>query len=484
MTNKLAVYTISDPAYVGLAPTMFESVREHYPEADLYLFMIGKGRDRTFGDGVHVIYIEDVIEAHDLEQRLCYYLSIELATSVRPDCFKELFGKGYERVIYFDPDIYVFRRMTEADALLDGGANGIVTPHALRSISPGNISIAGGDRVLLQVGIFNLGFLALANTSETIRMLDWWQDKLKWQCICDTKSGLFVDQKWLEFLPAYFDGFAVLRLPTYNLAPWNADQYRIIEADGTFYVDTMDQPVAFIHFSGVKRMREHYKDMMGALEFYLKKIAPGESRTYNFIPYVMRTKRDGILWDKVCARIYQDYVAETGNFTISPLFDEKFQDHLTSTDPVSGAPIYLRKVFEIYPRYAVAVLTADDSVNYDNLLVEVAKPNTPYLGCIYPETVHRLRELAYGAPAPVPALPTQRSIFYRGVRYFYRRGRSLLKRSYHLQNLYAWTKARVLRLFHAQQVVLEHSAADARAAHKDMLLKIVLRQSKDADLVK
>lgn len=389
---KQAFFTISDPAYVDLAPTMFDSVKEHYPDASLYLFMIGKGTERTFANGVSVIYLDEVLDSRDLEQRLCYYLSVEMATSVRPDCFKALFTNGYDQVIYFDPDIYLFRRMTEVDGLLATGVNGVITPHALKSVPEGNNAISGGDQVLLQVGIFNMGFLALRRSEETFRMLDWWQAKLKWLCVCDLKNGYFVDQKWMEFLPVYFESFHILRSGAYNLAPWNAEHYKIIEDDDTFYVDSRNLPVAFIHFSGIKRTHAHYKDMPGALRFYLNKIQRWENRDYGFQPYELRTARENILWDKVCTFLYKEWVKTTADRDALPLSSDAFYIFLTGNDPEIGFPNYIRKLFEIFPRYASSAFGLAGA-NYTSVLTESKAPSTPYKGCIYPETVLALKAI-------------------------------------------------------------------------------------------
>jgi hypothetical protein len=390
--TKLAFFTISDPDYVDLAPTMFDSVKEHYPEADLYLFMIGNGTERTFANGVSVIYLDEVLDSRDLEQRLCYYLSVEMATSVRPDCFKALLSKGYDQVIYFDPDIYLFRRMTEVDCLLADGMNGVVTPHALKSVPAGNGALPDGDRVLMQVGIFNMGFLALRRSEETFRMLDWWQAKLKWLCVCDLKNGYFVDQKWMEFLPVYFENFHILRSGAYNLAPWNAEHYNIIQDGDVFYVDSKNHPVAFIHFSGIKRSHAHYKDMPGALKFYLNKIQRWENKGYGFRPYVLRTSRESIPWDKVCTLLNKEWVGATQDRDSLPLSTDDFYIFLTGNDPEVGFPNYIRKLFEIFPRYASSVFGLAGA-NYASVLVESKAEITPYKGCIYPETVLALKAI-------------------------------------------------------------------------------------------
>ena len=75
-----------------------------------------------------------------------------------------------------------------------------------------------GEREILLAGIYNLGFLALGG--DVCRFLDWWQERLSWDCVIAPEQGLFVDQRWMDFVPGCFD-HVILRDPSYNVAYWN-----------------------------------------------------------------------------------------------------------------------------------------------------------------------------------------------------------------------------------------------------------------------
>jgi hypothetical protein len=365
--NNDVIFTISDPNYAYMALTMFDSAREFYPDTDFVLFVIGKGESRFLNDNVQLVYIHEIMDKTDLDQRFVHYLQVELATSVRPDCFKFLFDRGYGNTIYLDPDIYVFRRMTEVDDLLNSGSvNGIVTPHAMKSISKMS---SEGDAVFLQCGIFNMGFFALKNSDESLRMLAWWKDKLKWHCIVDWPRGYFVDQKWLNFLPTHFDGFHVLKLPTYNLAPWNSENYNIIsDGKGRFYIDHFDNPVAFIHFSGIRRSNEHYVYMSSAYKFYVEKIAQYQLIRTELTDYDIRHKVYNFPFDRVCSFIYKDYVQKFDDRLSNPLTDEHFYWYLINTDAETGIPIYIRKLLDILPDIFVGFTKTNQPLEYDNII--------------------------------------------------------------------------------------------------------------------
>ncbi len=390
--NKYAIFTISDVDYAALALTMFESVSKFYQDSDFFLFIFGTGTTRKLEGNINVIYIGDILDDLDLSQRLAYYLQVELVTSVRPQCFKFLFGKNYDKAIYLDPDLYIFRRMTEIDDLLNGEVNGVVTPHALRSIC--SDKAVGWDNVFLQCGIFNLGFLALKNTPETMRMVSWWEEKLKWQCIYDLKNGYFVDQKWLEFLPVYFDGFHILKLPTYNLAPWNSEHYNILSNScGEFFINDFDTPIAFIHYSGVKRSAAHYVHMKEAYNFYLNELQKRRFTKLEFVNYEVRFKQDNLYLDKVCIFLYKDYVNNTKDTKSNPLVDRGFYNFLHSIDMETGLPIYIRKLYDILPD--IFVRSKNEIIDYDSLITFI-KNNFTYNGVVSLETMVQLRNDSIG----------------------------------------------------------------------------------------
>ena len=102
---------------------------------------------------------------------------------------------------------------------------------------------------LLQSGTYNLGFLAVADHPTTRRFLRWWGDRLFTGCVRDGGRGLFVDQKWVNQAPGYFEGVLVLRDSGYNVAYWNLHERKVSRRGGEVLVNN-SVPCAFYHFSG------------------------------------------------------------------------------------------------------------------------------------------------------------------------------------------------------------------------------------------
>ena len=50
--------------------------------------------------------------------------------------------------------------------------------------------------------------------------LRWWEERLRRDCRISPEEGLFVDQRWVDFVPSYFE-HTVVTDEGYNVAYWN-----------------------------------------------------------------------------------------------------------------------------------------------------------------------------------------------------------------------------------------------------------------------
>jgi len=174
----------------------------------------------------------------------------ELATAVKPWVFEYLFSVGAEVVLYLDPDIEVFASLSELErAAQEHGV--VLTPHTLKPL-PRDGKIPG-ERELLLAGAYNLGFLGLSKPAATA-FLPWWSERLRRDCRNAVESGYFVDQRWIDLVPGYFDHY-IVRDPGYNVAYWNLPTRPVALEGKTFTVD--GAPLRFFHFSGFSPERRH-----------------------------------------------------------------------------------------------------------------------------------------------------------------------------------------------------------------------------------
>ncbi|MFB1492180.1 MULTISPECIES: glycosyl transferase [unclassified Thiocapsa] len=217
----------------------------------------------------HVVRLEELGIA-DLERWTFDHDVIELCTAVKGPMLCRLLETGANKVVYLDPDIALFGDLHDVEELLDLH-DVLLTPHHLEPDGERQ-TILDNEIGSLKHGIYNLGFLAVANTDEGCRFARWWRDRLFEFCFDDIPNGIFTDQRWCDLAPVFFPGVHVLRDPGYNVASWNLSRRPIsIGEDGNLYA--ADQPLRFVHFANIN----------GAGETMLERYAGGRLAVFEFI---------------------------------------------------------------------------------------------------------------------------------------------------------------------------------------------------------
>jgi glycosyltransferase involved in cell wall biosynthesis len=242
--TRTAVFSIVSPNYRHYARVLMASLQRHHPEWERLVLLVGgtEGADR--GEESFTTVPLDALPLPRPRQFCFRYNLLELNTAVKPWMFEHLFARGYDRVLYLDPDVFIYSPLVELDAASPEPFL-TLTPHLTGSISGDDHP---SERSILLAGTYNLGFLAVSRQPPLDRFLGWWKEKLEYQCVIDTARGLFVDQKWMDLAPGLFPGVAILRHEGYNVAYWNLGQRTVAAGDGGPTVN--GQPLRFFHFSG------------------------------------------------------------------------------------------------------------------------------------------------------------------------------------------------------------------------------------------
>ncbi|MEI9919619.1 MAG: hypothetical protein WDO14_12575 [Bacteroidota bacterium] len=248
------IFTIVARNYLPLAMTLADRVKVHHPGMDFYIFLA----DEILGSfdpaeiNVPVIEVKNM-GIDNLQDMAFKYNVTEFCTAVKPFCFDYLFRKGYTKAIYFDPDIYVLNSLDGIFNDLDNNFI-VLTPHY---ITP-EVNYTGvvPEGLILFVGIYNCGFVALKNDTNGNIVVSWWMNRLRDKAYADKLEGFHTDQKWMDFIPGYFGtGVAISRNLGYNMSVWNLHERRI-EIDGDKITIHHKQglypsvPLTFFHFAG------------------------------------------------------------------------------------------------------------------------------------------------------------------------------------------------------------------------------------------
>ncbi|MBX3654356.1 MAG: glycosyl transferase [Ramlibacter sp.] len=250
MKKKLHIFTSAACNYVPKVRMLFSSLRQHHPEAVLHLLL---SDERTELLDLSKEPFDEVTSLRELgiehlEGWIFCHTIVELSTAIKPFFLRQLLEReDCGKVLYLDPDTVVFSRLDDILNALDE-ANLVLTPHQtapeqdLEAVLDNEISS-------LKHGVFNLGFIGVTNSDESRRFAAWWASRLYYFCRSEIHNGLFTDQRWIDLVPAFFDGVAIMRTGRHNVATWNITTRELsCSAEGQYLVD--GEPLGFYHFTG------------------------------------------------------------------------------------------------------------------------------------------------------------------------------------------------------------------------------------------
>ncbi|HSI54105.1 MAG TPA: hypothetical protein VK981_09070 [Ramlibacter sp.] len=245
---KTCFATIVSPNYLAYARVLGDSLAQHAAHGDFRVLVVNRAdapvREAVATAGLEVTYATE-LGIPDFEHLAYKYDLVELNTALKPTFLKSLFDQGYDQVVYLDPDICLYQPLAPVDEAL-AQAEIVLIPHAL---APAMDGLRPSDIDFLRTGAYNLGFIALRRGPQALALLDWWERRCLAQGFNDPGFGTFVDQKWMDLAPSYFDSVHILKHPGCNVAYWNLHERSIAGAAGGYSVN--GAPLVFFHFSGV-----------------------------------------------------------------------------------------------------------------------------------------------------------------------------------------------------------------------------------------
>lgn len=327
------IFTICAKNYLAQALTLRESCIKHNPNTDFYLFISDLNDSNEVPN-----FVIDLNEnwIPNWRQMAFKYNVVEFSTSIKPFCYKELLKKGYEKVIYLDPDIYVTNNLETIYEMLNNKAI-VLTPHYCNIQN--NYTGAVPEELLLWVGIYNLGFCAIKNNSTGNNIIEWWCNRLEHKCYADKKDGLHVDQKWMDFIPAFFpNDIFITHHMGINPAIWNLHERKLeIDSQGKFLIKNISTneifPLLFFHFSGFdpfnasilnRRHPEYgikeFPTFKPLIDEYVEAEYRNGYNKYSSLPYSFNSFETGEIILPLHRRIYR---AKESDLKDSNPFDEK-----------------------------------------------------------------------------------------------------------------------------------------------------------------
>lgn len=374
MNNNRISFTIIAQNYVSYAITIGLSLRESNPNLPFVIY---------FTDGLSPA-LQTLLASYNIEGRdllaydtdgiyldmAFYYNVTEYCTAVKPFVFHELFKEGYEKVVYLDPDIYVYTDLsTTVFDMLETNSI-LLTPHIC---SPIHDDALPNETVHLKTGSFNLGFIAIKNNTPGQQMVMWWMDKCLHSCFDDAYSGLFVDQKWINLAPCLFENVFISRNPGLNIAYWNLHERKIVEGKVNDQYD-----MVFFHYSGLVTSDlnciskyqnrytllerpdlapyfEHYKQTLEAVSSSLEQLPSYRFATYSSGQTISLLARRFYFWNRESLQNPLKGIADEAAFLASlkanGIVEEKTNSAVLTTDAINTKARILNRILRIVLRF-------------------------------------------------------------------------------------------------------------------------------------
>lgn len=314
---KNAIFTVCAKNYLAQALTLKQSVEATNPNTGFFIFL----SDAVDGKELPEVILLDESWIPQWKKMAFKYNVVEFSTSIKPFCIDYLFNKGYENVLYIDPDIYVYKSLDGIFEILTSKSI-VLTPHRCTMFD--DMRGPTSELIVSLVGVYNLGFIGIRNDEIGKRVVNWWKNRLHDYCYDDKEQGLFVDQKWMNFVVGYFpNDVHISHNLGFNMAIWNIQERELYLEDGTFKVRSIEDPtevydLTFFHFSGYdpykpenidKRVNDYtvkeYPQYKKLLDDYRKAEMRNGYDKYHSMPYSFNSFSDSTIILPINRRLYR-----------------------------------------------------------------------------------------------------------------------------------------------------------------------------------
>jgi hypothetical protein len=121
-------------------------------------------------------------------------------------------------------------------------------------------------------GIYCVQFVYFKNDNNGLKALNWWRNScLEW-CYARLENGKFGDQKYLDDWTSRFENVHVIKNPAAGLAPWNVQQFEIINSDNYLIKEKLSNEIfktIFFHYHNLNFQLKKNEIIVNASKFDL-----------------------------------------------------------------------------------------------------------------------------------------------------------------------------------------------------------------------
>lgn len=236
--------TIITADYLPFAKVLFASLKKINKSSSLQVLVINN-IELLSTDSFNIHHLKDLSEQNlfkEIEKKYAHTNDDHFRWALKPIFITYLLKKGFEKVIFLDPDVFFVGKY---DFLFDhlNHSSVLLTPHW------SNIEAEDLENSLIYLmrnGLFNAGFVGVSQ--KGIPAMQWWAEACHFKIDRQKELGIFVDQKYLDILPIEFPETVILQHRGCNIACWNMNSNKRTLVNGKLLINNMYDPI-FLHLT-------------------------------------------------------------------------------------------------------------------------------------------------------------------------------------------------------------------------------------------
>ena len=249
--NPPVICALATPSHLHLALTMADSFILHHPHGKVFILQIG-GEKMSFPNRCKFLKMVDLSELGadtELDSMRERYDIFEFCNALKPYFLKYLLeNTDHSKICYFDSDLYILGNMERDVWEKLNDCSIMLTPHYINPAEKNDEETFQRELNTIIRGVYNGGFVGIRRDENAQKFVNWWKAKVFRGCYRRPEEGMFVDQRWLDMVPAFDLNAEINRHPGLNVAFWNLSERKISLKEEKFLVN--EKPLLFFHVSG------------------------------------------------------------------------------------------------------------------------------------------------------------------------------------------------------------------------------------------
>jgi hypothetical protein len=243
---RQALVTVVTRNYLPYAEVLQASCRRWEPDTSLYIVVADRlPPESQWQPATEAVVWADQLGIADWSKFTFQYTPFELSCALKPYAMSHVLEQGFEQVAFLDADMALYGPLRSLWKALRSSSI-VLSPHLSHPLPDDGRRPTESD--FLNVGTYNGGLVACCNDPTGRDFVYWWMEHLRSQCYVDVTHGIYVDQKWLNLVPAIFPNVTSLREPSCNAGHWTLSQYPIV-GDRQAGYSIGRYPLECFHFS-------------------------------------------------------------------------------------------------------------------------------------------------------------------------------------------------------------------------------------------